>query len=322
MKKQKIPMIVGVLVAVFLLVMPLYITNPYYQNRMCEILIACITTLALWILRCVGEVSFAHSGFLCIGSYTVALLMMRGGINFWLSLPAAGIAAAIIAFLIGFVGLRKVRHVYFFMFSLTVGETIRLIFMYSGEFTGGVNGIPGIPRPQLFGIDFTPPVPYYYLCLAILLITLGIMHITWRSQIGTRLKAVRYSEKVAGACGISGFRYRMIAWLMCCFFAGIAGGLTPSFIGFVSPHEYVVGKTLYPLAHMIIGGLDSPFGPLVGTGLMMLFSTTVKDIGGAPYWVEPLTYGIVLLTVLVFLRTGIWEFVRERLRPPGETAES
>jgi branched-chain amino acid transport system permease protein len=322
MKKQKIPMVVGVLVAALLLVMPLYLTNRYYQNRMAEILIAGILTLSLWIFMGVGEVSFAHSSFMCIGAYTVALFMVRGGISFWLGLPAAGIAAAIIAIPIGFIGLRRVRGVYFFMFSLAVGESIRLVFLYWTKLTGGVNGISGIPRPKLFGINFASPVPYYYLCLAMLLITFTVMYFVWRSQVGVRLRAVRSSLKLAGACGISGFRYRMIAWLICCFFAGIAGGLTTSLIGFVSPHEYVVIKTIYPLTHIIIGGLDSPFGPLVGTGLMMLFSTAIKDIGGAPYWVEPLTYGLVLLIVLVVLRIGIWEFLREKLRPAGATAGS
>jgi branched-chain amino acid transport system permease protein len=289
---------------------------------MAEILIAAIFALSLWIFMGVNEVSFAHSGIMCIGAYTVALLMMRGGINFWVALLAAGIAAAIIAFPIGFIGLRRVRGVYFFMFSLAVGESIRLIFLYGGEFTGGMNGIPGIPRPELFGIDFTSPVLYYYLCLAILLITLGIMFVIWQSQVGARFRAVRCSEKLACACGISAFRYRMIAWLVSCFFAGIAGGLTASFMGFVSAHEYVPIKTMFPLAHIIIGGLDSPFGPLVGTSLMMLFSTAIKDVGGAPYWVEPLTYGIALLTVLVVLRIGIWEFLREMLRPGGAAAET
>jgi branched-chain amino acid transport system permease protein len=321
MTKQKLPVIMGVVAGVLLLAMPLYLTNRYYQNRMAEILIAAILALALWIIMGAGEINFGQAGFMCIGAYTSTLLMMRAGINFWLALPAAGVAAAAVGLPIGFIGLRRVRHVYFFMFSLSVGESIKLTAQYWKSLTGGINGIPGIPRPELLGISLASPVAFYYLCLPILLITLGVIYVVWNSRFGNILRAVRGSEKLTGAFGISAFAYRNMAWLLCCFFAGIAGGLSASFVGFVSPNEFGVMKTNYPLVHILIGGRTSPFGPLIGTALMMLFSTGVRDIAGAPYWVEPLSYGMALLIVLIGLRSGIWEFLIQALRPQEATPE-
>jgi branched-chain amino acid transport system permease protein len=155
-------------------------------------------------------------------------------------------------------------------------------------------------------------VAFYYLCLAVLLVTFGIMYRIWHSRIGNLIRAVRSSEKLANAFGISAFKYRMIAWLLGCFFAGITGGLTASLIGFTNPNEFLVVKGMYPLIHVIIGGISNPFGPLIGTGFMMIISTIAKDIIGIPYWGEPLMYGLVLLIVLVGLRISIWEFLTGR----------
>jgi branched-chain amino acid transport system permease protein len=307
--RQKVPMVLATLVGALLLAAPLYLTSSYYQGRLTDILIACISALALWILMVVGEISFGHAGFMCIGAYTVALLMKRSDISFWLALPAGGLIPAIVAFFIGTIGLRRVRGVYFFMFSLAVGESIRLVVLNWTGFTGGVEGIADIPRPDLFGFSFSSSASFYYLCLAIFLITLGIIFVTWQSRIGDLFRAIHSSEKLAAASGISPFAYRMEAWLMCCFFAGIAGGLGASHIRFTGPGEFVPLKSMYPLAHIIIGGQASPFAPLIGTTLMMLVSTVTMDIGGAPDWFEPLIYGLVLVGVRIGLRGGVWEFL-------------
>lgn len=309
MNRQKMPMVFATLTGALLIAAPLYLTSPYYQGRLTDILIACISALGLWILMVVGEISFSHAGFMCIGAYTVALLMKRSDVSFWLALPAGGLISAIMALLIGAIGLKRVRGVYFFIFSLAVGESIRLVAHNWTGFTGGVEGIADIPRPDLFGFSFSSSESFYYLSLGIFLITIGIIYVTWRSRAGDLFRAIHSSEKLAAACGISPFAYRMEAWLMCCFFAGIAGGLGASHIRFTGPGEFVPLKTMYPLAHIIIGGQASPFAPLIGTTLMMLVSTVTMDIGRAPDWFEPLMYGLVLVAVRIGLRGGVWEFL-------------
>lgn len=319
MNRQKLAIVVGLLVTVLLLAMPLYLTSSYYLGRVAEIFITCIFTLGLWIIMSIGEVSFAHAGFMLIGAYTVALLTVRTGTSFWLALPAAGLISVIVAFFTGFAGLRRVRGVYFFIYSLALGESIRLIALYWKGLTGGINGIFPVPRPELFGIDFTGPA-FYYLCLGILFITFGVMYGIWRSRVGDILRGVRDNEKLASASGIPVFRYRMMAWLICCFFAGISGGLLASFIGFTAPNEFVILRGVTAIIHIVVGGQASPFGPLIGTGFMMLISTLIKDISGAPYWIEPLMYGTVLIIALLGMRSGIWEFLIKVLKREGVVA--
>ena len=226
---------------------------------------------------------------------------------FWLALPLAGIIAMVIAILIGFPILR-LTGVYFFLVTFAFGTVVMLIFTnyWRGVF-GGTQGLLNIPVPDpiaipgLITLDFSIMTPFYYLGLIVMIIMILFAVRLDRSRFGKVFKAIRQQDALAQSVGVNLFRYKMLGWVIACFFAGIAGSLFAHMHKVITPGDFTIQLSVYCVVYVIMGGEHKVSGPVLGTILLCLVAEYLRGFGP----IEPLAYGVALVLVMVFMPQGI-----------------
>ncbi len=277
-----------------------------------------IATLSLnLILGYTGQASLAHAGFFGIGAYGVALLT-KAGISFWLALPFSALLSALVGFLIGLPTLRT-RGSYFAISTLCFGVIISIVAGNWISLTGGYTGVVGIPPPTPVKlpwggqIGFEDRMAQYYLVLGFLLFTLWVMNRLVYSLLGLSFMAVRNNETLAGALGIDTFRVKLLSFVVGNFFAGMAGGLYASLIGSISPSTASMELTFNWLVYLLLGGVATLSGPIVGAFIIPLIMESLQFL--AEY--RMLIFGALLIAVIVYFPRGAMgaaEMLRQRVR--------
>ncbi len=237
-----------------------------------------VLTLGLNILTgYAGQISIGHAAFMAIGAYTSALLALRLNVPFWLAMPAAGLVAAAISQL------------------ASAWEPV----------TGGFQGLKP-PKPSLFGILFNSEIKYYYLELAVVVLLIWLAVNLLRTRAGRAFMATRDSEVAAQAMGISLPKYKTAAFATSAFYAGVAGSLYGHLVGFISPFDFNLSVSLLLLAAIVVGGLGSIEGSVLGGIFITLLPQLFSRVKNLP---SVLT-GVVLILVVLFLPYGLADLVR------------
>jgi branched-chain amino acid transport system permease protein len=254
-----------------------------------------------------GQVSLCNSSFMAIGAYSVMILNLQIGLTYWLALPIGGFVAAVFGFALGFPALR-LRGYYLALATLGFLEIIQIVIQEFPGLTGGVRGMVA-PRPTLAGLKLTNDLSFYYPILLITLAMLYVIRNLSHSPVGRAFAAIRNSEPAAQALGISLSRAKVLAFTVCAFYAGLAGGLYAPLVGFIDPVEFGLGTSIFHLTIIIVGGLGSIVGSIVGAVV----------ITGLPEWLRglkeyrDLAFGGLLLCSLIFMPrgiVGIWPYIR------------
>jgi branched-chain amino acid transport system permease protein len=270
-----------------LLVPVLFFSNRYLLDL--GILVLTYTMLA-WGLNIVvglaGLLDLGYVAFYAVGAYSYALLAKNFGFSFWLCLPLAGILAAFWGILLGFPVLR-LRGDYLAIVTLAFGEIIRLVLVNWQDFTGGPNGISGIPRPSFFGIpfnnepngfaalfhlEFTPThrvVFLYYVILALALVTCLVTIRLRQLPIGRAWEALREDEIACRSLGINTTNTKLTAFATGALFAGFAGSFFATRQGFISPESFVFMESALVLAIVVLGGMGSQLGVAIAALAMI-----------------------------------------------------
>lgn len=259
---------------------------------------------SMWLIWTLGFVSFAHGGIMGIGAYTSALLLTKAGVPMWIGMWAGAGMAALIAFLIS-VPLMRTRAVYFFMASWAVGEVIKRNFAYFREFFGGWDGVFDIAPPTLtlgtFQIDFSNRLAFYYLAIVVVsVIVLAIYRIN-KSRTGMIYWAIHENELLAQHIGINVFKHKIIAFTVACFFAGLTGALYAHYQTYINPKSFDIWKSEFALVHMIVGGLTTVGGPVVGA----ISLTIVDELLRAAGHFRVVSFGVILIAVVLLLPGGL-----------------
>lgn len=288
--------------AIFL---PLYVPDPYlFQIVIMSVLFAIATCAMNLIIGFTGQASLAHGAFFGIGAYGVAI-MTKAGISFWLALPAAALIAALIGFLIGLPTLRT-RGSYFAIVTLCFGVILWIVAGNWIELTGGHNGIFGVNRPTpipipLMGqLDFNSQSAQYYLVIVFLLLTLFVLHRLIYSVFGLTFMAVRNNEALADAVGINTFTTKLISFVTANFIAAMAGGIYVSIIGAVSPSTISYGMTFNFLIYLILGGMATLAGSVVGAFAIPILMEFLQFMGDY----RMLFFGALLVVVIIYFPQG------------------
>ncbi|MGA8753512.1 branched-chain amino acid ABC transporter permease [Candidatus Deferrimicrobium sp.] len=293
-------------ITILALLLPLVLTQPYLQHMLVASVINCILAVSLGIvIGFLGELSLAHGAFYGIGAYTSALLAKNFGVPFFLALPAGTLGAALAGFLIGIPALRLSGH-YFAIATLGFQGIVILLITNLVEITRGPMGLSGIPPPggiQLFGggISFQTKTGFYYLSLAVLLITLWFTYNLMRSKFGQGFIAIREDPLLAASVGIRTKRYRLLAFCVSAAFAGAAGSLYAHYTLFISPDSFSLGESVYIATMVIIGGMGTIPGPLVGAALLTTLPEMLRVAGGLQF----VLYGLIAMIVVIFMPKGI-----------------
>lgn len=251
-----------------------------------------------------GYLSLAHAGFFAIGAYTFGLITTKTNIGFWAAFIAAPIITMIIGTAIGLISLRTKEH-FFAIYTLCVGYIIYLVIDKWESLTGGVRGLIGIPSlPDIGPISLTDPTNQYYFVLAIMLLSIFVAYRLVHSLVGRTLIAIRNSEMLALSLGISTTKNKLLAFLLSTFYAGVAGALYACFIRFLGPDISSTNIMFDLLTFLIVGGIGTLSGPIIGTLLIVWTSQTLQFLQDY----RMLIFGPLLTLVIIYSPMGIVGF--------------
>ncbi len=257
-----------------------------------------------------GQISFGIAGLFGLGSYASILAVVRGGMPGWLSIPFAGLFAGLAAFLIGFLILR-LRHTYFSIVTLALGEIFRIIIHNMHDFSGGPEGIV-VQQGIIFG---GASRNLYWLTLAGLAVALLASYWFEKSKVRFALTAIRNNEISAKSSGVNIFRWLFFFFLVTSAIQGMMGGIFVMSYGFASPETvFSADFTLLPLAMALLGGIHSTVGPILGGLLLGLVSEWLKL--QIPYG-HLVVYGVMIVVVILFMPQGLLGLARKTMRAAG-----
>ncbi|MGD0234539.1 MAG: branched-chain amino acid ABC transporter permease [Syntrophorhabdales bacterium] len=263
----------------------------------------------LVILR-VGEFSVGQAGFLCIGGYSAAVLMLKFGCPFWLALILSAATCGVVALAVGIIILR-LKGLYFLVISLVFAEIVRLTIAAS-DYLGASEGLFGIPIPNnLWFIKFSTKQGWLYLFIFILALAGFTFRRMEKSRIGRIYSYIGASPDLAQSFGIYYMKYRVQAFVISAFFTGLVGAAMGVYLGAVGPEGYTFYYSLIAQIVAILGGIGSiVLGPLLGSALYTVFDEYLVYVPGA----RSLIMGALLLTVIFFLPEGLVSVRRKFLK--------
>lgn len=296
--------------AIFLL-LPVVTKHPYYLHILIMTGLTIMLAASLRLSVLANLFNLGHIAFYAIGAYTSMLLVTKWSMSFWLSMPIAGIVAGIVALCLGCVTTR-VKELYFCMLTLVFVELVKLgivMMPIVGAFT--VAKIPPpdpITIPHLFTLEFISAVPYYYLLLVLLGITLGILYMIEKSPMAQTLKSMTESEPLTQSIGVNIARYRVMSFSIASFFAGIAGAFFAAFSTVIGPGSFTVMQSLMLYIIVVVGGQSSLWGPVVGGAFLTILPEALRNV--AAYTYQPTFYAIALILIVYLVPEGLIDLPR------------
>ena len=305
-RRKIVPVLGAGSLLIVLLAVPLFISQPYVLHVLIVMGVNITLATSLRFIATVGQFSLAHAGMVSIGAYTSALLVVKLGFSFWVSLPLAGLTAMSMAFLVGYPFVR-LKGIYFTMVTLFLTEFITLLATEWRGLTGGVQGIISIPRPNaiiipgLLNLTFASKADFYYLALVMIGVTLLILYAIESSRIGITFSSIRQSEALAESIGINSSGYRIFAFSIGCFFAGIAGAFYSHYFSAIAPGSFGFLLSINVFIYMVVGGMRRLSGPIIGAIILTLIPELAREV--KEY--EPFVFAAILLLVIFFLREGL-----------------
>ncbi len=247
-----------------------------------------------------GILSMGHAALVGVGAYTAALLARDFDIGFWVSLPVAGIMAAVVAAIIGIPSLRVSGH-HFVIMTFAFGQLLTIILTNGGDYTGAASGLDMAQPVMLFGADIDPLERFYLLVVAFVTISAVASWAIINSSYGRTLRAIRENEKLASALGINVGRHKIGAFVVSGVFAGVSGVLLAYFLRHISPGQFSSFPSIYLALMVMIGGARLLLGPLAG-GILVSFLPEVLNLDPVQ---SRILYGACLIAVILFLPNGL-----------------
>jgi len=258
-----------------------------------------------------GLVSFGHAAFFGLGAYSTAVLLERGVLSLWLCLGAAVLVVGAYALTVSYFATAR-RGIYFALLTLIFAEVVYTFFRYTQTF-GGSDGIQGLPAPQIFpGVAVDTPARNYYLVVTYLLVAYAACRVLVRSHFGQVLAAIRENEDRARFLGYDVQHYKMGICLISAVLTGTAGALYPGRAAYATPdllHWSISGEFLIMV---MIGGLGTLVGPIIGGAFFVLLQEKVSSY---VQW-YPIVVGLVLVLIVLFVPRGLLG-LRDALRARG-----
>lgn len=307
MKKVLTAQRIGITLAVVLaLGFPLLGFKSYYLHIAVLSLLHVLLALGLNLIAgYAGQLSLAQAAFFGIGAYASALLMLNLHWSFWLAAPAGALLAGLVAVAIGLPTLR-LKGPYFVISTMGFGEIVRLIFLNWESVTRGPNGLTGIPAPDPISLGFVTlsfesRMESYYLILFVLFGVLILYYNLVHSRIGRALRAIRNDYIAAQVMGIHVAFYRILAFGTGAMIAGLTGALYAGYIRFISPDTFTSGESINILIMMVIGGMGTIIGPIIGAVFVTYLLETMRVF--AEY--RLVIYGLLMFIVILYMPQGI-----------------
>jgi branched-chain amino acid transport system permease protein len=261
-----------------------------YSTLVFSVGVHALLALSIWLTLSCGLLSLANAAFMGIGAYVSALLTLNLAWSFPAVLVAGGLAPALVALIIGAPVLR-LSGVYLAMATLAFGEVVRITIL-NLDITGGPEGLNGIPLAT----------EGWHIVALLALTIYGLARLR-RSKAGRAFEAIKEDEVAARLMGIDVDRYKLLAFTLGGFIAGVAGALNAHFTFFISPREYGFEAAVDILTMAVLGGISSLIGPLLGSSIITLLPELLRSLHDYRSFVN----GAVLVLVVLFLPKGLWD---------------
>lgn len=261
-----------------------------------------------------GLLDLGFVAFFAVGAYTTALLTSSADIaianmSFWQALPIAVVLSVIVGVLFG-IPVLKVRGDYLAVATLGLGEIVRVLVLsdFAAPVLGGAQGVLGIPRPRIGGFEFNDPIALFYITLAASAVA---AYFAWRlenSRLGRAWTAIRDDEDVAQALGINLVNVKLLAYGLGAGFAGVAGAIFAVMLASIFPHSFQLLISINVLALLIVGGMGSLPGVVVGAAALIGLPELLREFGEYRF----LFYGLVIVVMMRLKAEGLWPSAARR----------
>lgn len=304
-------LVLGVVVAVLALIAPFYLYPVMLMTIMCFVIFACSFNL---LLGYTGLLCFGHAMFFGGSACFTGYILKNTGISTELAILAGAAAAGLLGLFIGSLSIKR-TGIQFAMITLAFSQFVFFIFLQSA-FTGGEDGMQGIPRNPLLGfIEVRDNTTYYFFILTLTALLVFLYYRVIHSPFGEVLRAVRDNEDRVESLGFRPERVKLIAFVISASMAGMAGGMKATVYQFATLTDASWAVSGEVIVMTLLGGLGTLTGPIFGAGIIIWLN---EQLAGFGEWAL-ITQGIILLVVLVFFRRGfvgelgaLWRFIARR----------
>lgn len=304
MKKFYITLLI---IAVVVLLLSTLIKSSYFLLILNLIALNTIIVIGLNLLiGFAGQISLGHAAFYGIGAYSSAILTTFYNVNPWIAMLLAVFITGIIAYIIGIPTLKLKGH-YLVMATLGLNIIFSIIIVQWEVFTGGPDGIAGIPYLQIGSLSFDSDKKILYLCWFFALLSLIVAYNLVHSRVGRALRALHNSEIAASCLGINVSKYKVKIFVLSAMLASIAGSLYAHYVTFISPETFGIMFSIKLIIMSIFGGMSTIWGALVGSGCLTIISELlnfVKDY-------STIVLGLILVLVLMFIPQGVVGYITQ-----------
>jgi branched-chain amino acid transport system permease protein len=250
-----------------------------------------------------GQISLCHAAFFGVGAYTTAILTQKAGFPYLLSIFAGALFTAAVGALVAVPAMR-LRSLYLAIATLGFGVVLQKIIFEWRSLTNGGGGL-ALNAPAIAGYELGA-VGLYFLTLVLVALGLWVACNISSGRTGRALLIIKESEIAAGALGIPAARYKVIAFAISAFYAAVAGGLFAYLVRYIHPENFGVGLSIAFLSMVVIGGLGTIGGSIVGAAFYVIVPELLRGIKDAP----GLVFGLLLVLVMVLMPQGLWGLVR------------
>ena len=269
-----------------------------------------IASAGVWLTFYIGRINIGQGAFALIGAYVSAILVVKADWSFWISLPAAGLFAAVVAILIGLPILR-LRGVYFAMITLVLTQVVTLTAL-ALPITNGARGISNIPLPSGISVIGIPILPdfaamentklaFYYTACIIMLLTYAALYRLVNSRLGHLCRSMQQNEELASSIGVNISYIRIVIFAISSFFGGLGGAMFGSIAQSVYPSSFQVADYVNFMLNCFLGGLGYVFGPMLGTLVLYFGWDLLFEFGKY----QMLIYSTILIVIIRFIPNGL-----------------
>ena len=304
---------VGVFLFAIFVGMPLIISATGrwdFYFTLTSVALLSIASAGVWLTFYIGRINIGQGAFALIGAYVSAILVVKSGWSFWISLPAAGLFAAMVSIMIG-IPILRLRGVYFAMITLVLTQVVTLTAL-DLPITNGARGMSSIPLPSgvsLLGIPILPDfagmentkLAFYYTACILMIVTYAALYRLVNSRLGHLCRSMQQNEELASSIGVNIAYIRVVIFAISSFFGGIGGAMFGSIAQSVYPSSFQVVDSVNFMLNCFLGGLGYVFGPMLGTLVLYFGWDLLFEFGKY----QMLIYSTVLILIIRFLPNGL-----------------
>ena len=278
-----------------------FLGSDYLTNLLIIVMLHALPALGVSLLMgYTGQISLGHAAFYGLGAYGAAAFSVHMGLNPWMSIVLAVILVGVTSSYLGWVIFRLRGH-YLAVATLGFGFIVNIAFVELRDWTGGPNGLPGIPPLEVFGFAFISDRSFFYIAWAVLLVTVLMAQNLVNAPIGLIMRGIAESERAVGSLGNDVTAIKRKILVISAVIAAVSGGLYAHYIGYISPQPFGIEFSIKLVVIIAIGGFRSIPGVLFATLFVTVITEPLQQLG----YYDVVVYGLFLVIIIAYMPQGL-----------------